>query len=78
MPQPALPETLRRLRDSSIRVAVVDVTPRDVALGLFRVVRAVGTRLQPLHCGYAIERRASPRLQQRLCGPMNPEPHPFS
>jgi hypothetical protein len=58
MPQPALPETLRRLRGSSIRVAVVDVTPRDIA--------------------HAMERRGSPRLQQRLCGPMNLEPHPFS
>ncbi|HEX3915212.1 MAG TPA: TOMM precursor leader peptide-binding protein [Steroidobacteraceae bacterium] len=74
LPAAELPD---RLREAGIRVAAIDLTPPDLALGPFRVVRAAAPGLQALHCGFGMERLASPRLQQRLRGPINREPHPF-
>ncbi len=76
-PRPWLQQALRHMRAEDIRVAVVDVTSPDVALGPFQVVRAVANRLQPLHCGFGMERLDNPRLRQRLLGAINPDPHPF-
>jgi ribosomal protein S12 methylthiotransferase accessory factor len=70
-------DVIRRLGHGGVRVAVVDLTSPDIALGPFRVVRAVATHLQPLHCGYGMERRAGARLKGRLRGAMNEDPHPF-
>ncbi len=62
---------------AGIRVAIVDVTAPDVARSPFRVVRALGTDMQPIHCGFGLERLANPRLHARLSGKVNTEVHPF-
>jgi hypothetical protein len=48
---------------ASVRVALVDVTSPDVALGPFRVVRAISPDLQPLWYGYGLERLNTRRLE---------------
>ena len=58
-----------RLRAQGIRVAIVDVTSRDVASGPFRVARAVSPDLMPITFGHGLERLppdASPGLTGRL------------
>ena len=65
------------LAAAGIRVAIVDVTAPDVARSPFRVVRALGTDLQPIHCGFGLERLANPRLRAVLSGEHNPDPHPM-
>ena len=72
-----LAECSRRLTAAGIRVAVADVTSPDVALGPFRVVRALGINMQPIHCGYGLERTANPRLKSFLNGPLNASIHPL-
>jgi hypothetical protein len=54
------------LRDSRVRVALVDVTAPDVATGPFRVVRAVSPDLQPISHGYGLDRQ--PVLRIRASG----------
>jgi ribosomal protein S12 methylthiotransferase accessory factor len=66
-----------RIGASGVRVAVVDVTAPDVATIPFHVVRALGTHIQMLHCGFGMERRANRRLQALLKGPVNRAPHPL-
>jgi ribosomal protein S12 methylthiotransferase accessory factor len=66
-----------RLLSHGIRIALVDVTSPDVALSPFRVVRAVGANLQPLHSGFRRERLANPRLRALCGGNVNPDPHPM-
>jgi ribosomal protein S12 methylthiotransferase accessory factor len=66
-----------KLASAGIRIAMVDLTAPDVALSPFQVVRALGTYLQPLHCGFGLERGANPRLQARLEGPINAHIHPL-
>lgn len=68
-----------RLAAAGVRVAVVDVTSPDVALGPFRVARAVGLDLLPIHFGERLRRLANPRLK-KLLGPasLNPHPHPIA
>jgi len=58
-----------------ISVALVDLTPPDVALSGLRVVRAVSDGLLPIHCGFSFERLGSRRLANR--GPLNADLHPF-
>jgi ribosomal protein S12 methylthiotransferase accessory factor len=64
---------------AGVRVAIVDVTSPDVALGPFRVARALGTDVQPIHFGERLRRLANPRLAA-LLGPrgVNPQPHPVA
>jgi ribosomal protein S12 methylthiotransferase accessory factor len=57
------------------RIAVVDLTPPDLALSGLRVVRAFSDGLLPIHCGQDFERLGSRRLAG--LGPLNPDPHPF-
>lgn len=66
------------LAASSCRVACVDVTSPDVARGSFRVVRAIGPHLQPIHCGHGLEPRGNATLAKRLPVGINPDPHPFT
>jgi ribosomal protein S12 methylthiotransferase accessory factor len=66
------------LAQAGVRVAIVDVTAPDVATGPFRVARALGVDVQPIHFGHGLERLANPRLWERLAGPPNPEPHPLA
>jgi ribosomal protein S12 methylthiotransferase accessory factor len=66
------------LAEAGVRVAIVDVTAPDVATGPFRVARALGVDVQPIHFGYGLERVANPRLEARLSGPPNREPHPLA
>jgi ribosomal protein S12 methylthiotransferase accessory factor len=65
-----------QLRTGGVRVAVVDVTSPDLRAGPLRVVRALGTHLVPLHCGWNLHRKVGARLAN--VGPVvNPEPHPL-
>ncbi|MCG8456618.1 MAG: hypothetical protein MI919_10085, partial [Holophagales bacterium] len=68
-----------RLRDAGTRIATVDLTSPDTYLTPFRVARAVGVDVQPIHFGYRLRPLANPRLKERL-GPsgVNPFPHPIA
>ncbi len=63
------------LATTGARVAVVDLTPPDLALSGLRIVRAFSDGLLPIHCGLGFERLEAPRLAGR--GSLNPDPHPF-
>jgi ribosomal protein S12 methylthiotransferase accessory factor len=68
-----------RLKDSGVEIAIVDVTAPDVALSPFRVARAVGHHIQPIHFGEQFKRVDNPRLRRALQGrAVNPEPHPIA
>jgi ribosomal protein S12 methylthiotransferase accessory factor len=69
---------VRRLRASGIRLASVDVTSPDVALGPLRVVRVVGTYMQPIHFGVGNHRLRNPRLHSTLVGAPEILPHPIA
>jgi ribosomal protein S12 methylthiotransferase accessory factor len=69
---------VRRLRASGIRLAAVDVTSPDVALGPLRVVRVVGTYMQPIHFGVGNRRLRNPRLHSTLAGAPEILPHPIA
>ena len=75
----SLAECARRVEAAGVRVAVVDVTSPDVALGPFRVVRALAPGLQPLHIGVGFEHLANPRLKALASGGgfLNSDPHPL-
>jgi len=75
----SLAECARRVEAAGVRVAVVDVTSPDVALGPFRVVRALAPGLQPLHIGAGFEHLANPRLKALASGGvvLNSDPHPL-
>ncbi|HKH50047.1 MAG TPA: TOMM precursor leader peptide-binding protein [Thermoanaerobaculia bacterium] len=76
---PTLEICAERLAAAGLRVAAVDVTSPDVALGPFRVARVLGTDMQPIHFGERYRRLANPRLEQVLAGrPINPDPHPLA
>jgi ribosomal protein S12 methylthiotransferase accessory factor len=70
-----LASCIELLSAAGLRVAAADITPPDVALLPLRVVRAVAPRLQPIHCGFGMERLDNPRL--RALGRLNPNVHPF-
>ena len=63
------------LSTADVRVAVVDLTPPDLALSGLRVVRALSDGLLPIHCGLGFERLGSRRLATHRS--VNPDPHPF-
>lgn len=76
---PTLEACAERLDRAGVRVAAVDVTSPDVALGPFRVARALGTDMQPIHFGERYRRLANPRLTALLAGRApNPDPHPLA
>jgi len=77
-PQASLNECALRLSSVGLRAAIVDVTSPDVATGPFRVARALGTNMQPIHFGHRLARLGNPRLQSLLAGQPNPDPHPVA
>lgn len=69
----------QRLDDAGVEVAIVDVTSPDMALSPFRVARAIGVNMQPIHFGEQFKRVDNPRLRKLLQGrPVNNEPHPIA
>ncbi len=74
----SLTSYLRILSAAGIRIAVKDLTPPAIAESTcFRIVRALGPQLQPLHFGAEFARDACRRLRQ-LSRPSNPRPHPLA
>ncbi|HEY0157551.1 MAG TPA: TOMM precursor leader peptide-binding protein [Thermoanaerobaculia bacterium] len=68
-----------RLEKAGVRVAVVDVTSPDLRESPFRVARAIGLDVQPIHFGERFRRLVSPRLEKHSGGrPLNPHPHPLA
>ncbi|MEA2221526.1 MAG: ribosomal protein methylthiotransferase accessory factor, partial [Solirubrobacteraceae bacterium] len=66
------------LAAAGVRVAIVDVTSRDVATGPFRVARAVSPDLQPLSYDHGCEQSPVPRIRERALA-AGPAPiHPIS
>ncbi|SBS25205.1 molybdopterin biosynthesis protein MoeB [Marinomonas spartinae] len=69
----------QRLLAAKVDVAIVDVTSPDVALSPFKVARAVGVNMQPIHFGEQFKRVNNPRLRQLLKGQaVNANPHPIA
>ena len=68
-----------RLARAGLSVAIVDVTSPDVAGSPFRVARAIGMDMQPIHFGHRFARLANPRLKSFLGSrALNPHPHPVA
>lgn len=68
-----------RLEKAGVRVAVVDVTSPDLRQSPFRVARAVGLDVQPIHFGERFRRLRNARLDKHSGGrPLNPDPHPLA
>ncbi|MGI9273924.1 MAG: TOMM precursor leader peptide-binding protein [Endozoicomonas sp.] len=68
-----------RITGAGVDIAVVDVTSTDVSLSPFRVARAVGRHMQPIHFGEQFRRFDNPRLRRLLKGrPVNDNPHPIA
>jgi ribosomal protein S12 methylthiotransferase accessory factor len=72
---PGLKVCIDRLAAAGLRAAIADVTSPDVALLPLRVVRAVVPGLEPLHCGFGMERLDNQRV--RALGRINRQIHPF-
>ncbi|MCU1350047.1 MAG: hypothetical protein JWO56_3077 [Acidobacteria bacterium] len=68
-----------RLDQAGVKVAVVDVTSPDLRGSPFRVARAIGLDVQPIHFGERFRRLMSLRLLKHSGGrPLNPHPHPLA
>lgn len=68
-----------RLEQAGVKVAVVDVTSPDLRNSPFRVARAVGLDVQPIHFGERYRRLRNSRLETLSGGrPLNPHPHPLA
>ena len=77
--EPLAASCAQLLTRAGVRVAIVDVTSPDVALSPFRVARAIGTDMQPIHFGHCFQRLGNPRLKKLLGGrSLNPNPHPIA
>ncbi|MEM7356795.1 MAG: hypothetical protein AAF657_38620, partial [Acidobacteriota bacterium] len=64
---------------AGIRIATVDLTSPDTYFTPFRVARAVGIEVQPIHFGYRLRPLTNPRLRERLGSQgVNPYPHPIA
>ena len=78
-PPPTAAGCAERLSAAGLRVAIADVTSPDVTASPFRVARALGTNMQPIHFGERFRRLANPRLQAHLTARgVNPDPHPVA
>jgi ribosomal protein S12 methylthiotransferase accessory factor len=78
-PPPTAASCAERLSAAGLRVAIADVTSPDVTASPFRVARALGTNMQPIHFGERFRRLANPRLQAHLpASGVNPDPHPVA
>lgn len=62
---------------SDIRVAIVDVTSPDIAMGPFRVMRAVSPDLQDISYGYGMDRAVVARIRRMGLAAGVPEVHPI-
>ncbi len=70
---------VQQLSTAGLRTAIVDVTSPDVLHSPFRVARALGTDMQPIHFGERFRRLGNPRLTELLGGrELNPHPHPVA
>jgi ribosomal protein S12 methylthiotransferase accessory factor len=68
-----------RLDKAGVRVAIVDVTSPDLRQSPFRVARAIGLDVQPIHFGERFRRLVNPRLAKHAGNrPLNPYPHPLA
>lgn len=68
-----------RVINAGVDIAVVDVTAPDVHLSPFKVARAVGIHMQPIHFGEQYKRVDNPRLRKLLKGnAVNNNPHPIA
>jgi ribosomal protein S12 methylthiotransferase accessory factor len=68
-----------RLEKAGVRVAMVDVTSPDLRESPFRVARAIGLDVQPIHFGERFRRLVSARLDKHSGGrALNPDPHPLA
>jgi ribosomal protein S12 methylthiotransferase accessory factor len=77
-PVKSVEECGTRLAAVGIDLAIADVTAPDVRHSPFRVARALGTDMQPIHFGYGLERRANPRLEAASGANLNRLPHPLA
>jgi ribosomal protein S12 methylthiotransferase accessory factor len=73
-------ELLRKLAKARCRVAIADVTSGDVSRTPFKVVRALAPSLQPMYCGFGLERLLGDVNQVLSCPDYSPEHyiHPMS
>lgn len=62
---------------AGVRVALVDVTSPDVAIGPLRVVRALSPDLQPISYGYGLDYQPTERIRQRGLADNVPAIHPI-
>jgi ribosomal protein S12 methylthiotransferase accessory factor len=69
---------VKRLKRVGVRVAIKDLTPELAQANSIRVVRALATKLQPIHFGFDRTRLASPRLRRCIKNGLNPDPHPLA
>jgi thiazole/oxazole-forming peptide maturase SagD family component len=65
------------LREATVRVALVDVTPADVATGPFRVVRAVSPDLESITYGHGLTRTPTRHVQNQIEPAAAPPLHPL-
>lgn len=76
---PTATSCIERLEKAGLSVAIVDVTSPDVIDTPFRVARALGVNIQPIHFGHKLARLANPRLKSFLGNrALNPHPHPVA
>jgi ribosomal protein S12 methylthiotransferase accessory factor len=64
-------------QSSDLRIAIVDVTSRDVATGPFRVARAVSPDLQAISYGHGLERAVVKRIRDMGLAADVPDIHPI-
>ena len=62
---------VQAVTNAGARLAIVDLTTPDLRAMHFAVVRAIGTNLQQIHCGFGLERTNNPRLRKYLRGSIN-------
>ena len=74
----ATPNGLPTAAFTDVRIAAVDLTPPELQISPFRVVRALARGLQTVSCGYGFQRLPCARLAALLAGnPPNPSPCPI-
>lgn len=65
------------LKNTGIRVAIVDITSPDLLIGPFRVVRAVSPDLQPISYGYGLNFEPVRRIRRQRISADLPPIHPI-
>jgi ribosomal protein S12 methylthiotransferase accessory factor len=67
-----------RVTTAGLRIAIADVTSRDLRKTPFRVARALGRGFQQIHFGHHLGRLGNPRLVALTNQGSNPDPHPMA